>query len=88
MADAVTLEQFLGILIVALGGKEGITMLVKKLNNKKRDFVTKEFCAERHRNLERALDTVTEQIETMSERQVEIRSDIKSILSHTQPKGK
>ena len=81
MADAVTLEQFLGIIVVALGGTEGVKLLLRWGNDKWRndksnknsktkdyiakDYVTKEFCGERHRNLEVMVKEMKEDVKVL-----------------------
>jgi len=70
-AEPVTVEQFLAIIIAALGGREGIKYLFNKRNGKENGYVTKELCGERYVNVVKLLD--------------EVRSDIKTVLSNQGP---
>lgn len=70
-AEPVTIEQFLTILIAALGGREGIKYLISKRNGKN-GYVTEKFCKERHSHVEKLLD--------------EVRKDVKLILSNQREK--
>lgn len=69
MADPVTLEQFLGILLVAMGGREGIATIIRRRNGKKNGLVTEALCKERHGHLEKLVD--------------EVRGDVKELLRRT-----
>lgn len=71
-AEPVTIEQFLAILVAAMGGREGIKYFINKRNGKTNGYVTKEFCGERHSHIEKLLD--------------EVRSDVKKILSNQGPR--
>jgi len=70
-AEPVTVEQFLAIVITAMGGREGVKYLLSKRNGTKNGYVTKEFCGERHSHIEKLLD--------------EVRLDVKKILSNQGP---
>lgn len=69
MADPVTLHEFLGILVVAMGGREGVAAYMNRRQASKNGYITEKFCRERHRNLEKLVD--------------EVRQDVKEILAHT-----
>jgi hypothetical protein len=76
MTETITLEQFLGILLVALGGREGLAAIINKIKQKKeseareeQDFVTDKLCRERHGSLEKLVD--------------EVRKDVKELLKRT-----
>lgn len=71
-AEPVTIEQFLTILVAALGGREGIKYILSKRNNNKNGYVTEKFCKERHSHVEKLLD--------------EVRKDVKLILSNQREK--
>ena len=72
MPDPVTVEQFVGLLVLAMGGREGIAALVNKraARNNKNGFVTEKFCNERNSHLKETLD--------------DVREDVKELLRRTQ----
>ena len=72
-AEPVTLTELFAAIVAAIGGKEGIAYLINRRNNKNgTGYVTKEFCGERHSNVEKLLD--------------EVRIDVKTLLTHTESK--
>ena len=79
MADPVTLEQFVGLMVLALGGREGVAALLNKRAAKKNTngFVTEKFCNERNSHLKETLDDVKLSLHDQGE-------DIKELLRRTQ----
>lgn len=69
MAEPVTLHDFIGILALAMGGREGVAYYIKKRNGKTTNgFVTEKFCNERTGNLEKTLDGIQEDVKTLLQR--------------------
>ena len=66
ISEPMTLSQAFGLLVIALGGKEGVVHLYRKRN--RNGPVNRDFCDERNGNIKDMLEKLQEDVSKLLER--------------------
>ena len=78
MADPVTLQELGAALLAAIGGNEGLRYLFGKYKARNGSgHVTREFCGERHNDMNRRIGNLETQVGVVAQ-------DVKEILKRSQ----